>query len=380
MKASIIYRHFFDYEGQTPLIGGIQTYILQLAMLLCDTGFETVVYQPSYINFEKNHNGFRIIGLPFAKYKEKKQIKLIYDKVKKESKPERDLIIFAADHFSLKNDYPKALSIQHGISWDLPVSHLTEKKFFQKYYGGLLKKLYSCFNAKRSFENCRYMVCVDYNFLNWYRTFSCTLNENSSWVIPNFCTSFAKEEEVSSRFNKNSRKRILFARRFTKYRGINLMMDAAEKLINKYPELSFTFAGEGPEEASLRQRFNGEHAVKIIKYLPENCLEVLMDHDIAIIPSLASEGTSLAVAEAMGSGCVVVATGVGGITNMVIDGYNGLLITPNVDSIVSAVETIINNPDSSIEVAINGYNTAKNAFCLQRWQQQWLSVIEKISK
>jgi glycosyltransferase involved in cell wall biosynthesis len=105
-----------------------------------------------------------------------------------------------------------------------------------------------------------------------------------------------------------------------------------------------------------------------------------MDHDIAIIPSLASEGTSLAVAEAMGSGCVVVATGVGGITNMVIDGYNGLLITPNVDSIVSAVETIINNPDSSIEVAINGYNTAKNAFCLQRWQQQWLSVIEKISK
>ena len=52
------------------------------------------------------------------------------------------------------------------------------------------------------------------------------------------------------------------------------------------------------------------------------------DADVVVIPSVATEGTSLSCLEAMASGRPVMAGWVGGLSNLIIHEYNGLLLHP----------------------------------------------------
>ena len=161
-------------------------------------------------------------------------------------------------------------------------------------------------------------------------------------------------------------------------RGTRIFSEATECLLSKYPDVSFTFAGEGPEEQWLRAKFTDVNRVRFTKYMPDEALDIHLKHDIAVIPSIASEGTSNSVAEAMGAGCTIVATAVGGITNMVIDHYNGLLTMPNSKSLLHALSSLVTNPSLREELGYRAYETARTAFCRELWEERWRSVLTKI--
>ena len=115
-------------------------------------------------------------------------------------------------------------------------------------------------------------------------------------------------------------------RRLEIYRGTRLMGEVASRLLREFPQVQFTFAGDGPDRAWLVDRFSGEPRVHLCTVPYEQRMALTLEHDIAVVPTLGSEGTSLSLAEAMISGCTVVATDVGGMTNMIFDGYNGRLV------------------------------------------------------
>ena len=103
-----------------------------------------------------------------------------------------------------------------------------------------------------------------------------------------------------------------------------------------------------------------------------------MRHHIAVVPSLASEGTSLSVVEAMGAGCAVVATCVGGITNMIIDGHNGLLVMPDPSSLHAALRTLIEDGTLRRDLATEARRCARTSFSLPVWRQRWRAVLEQV--
>jgi glycosyltransferase involved in cell wall biosynthesis len=172
---------------------------------------------------------------------------------------------------------------------------------------------------------------------------------------------------------------VLFARRYCEFRGTRIVAEAAQRALHCHPDLHFTFAGEGPDEQWLRDFFATESRVRFIKYSPEESLDVHLRHHVAIIPSLASEGTSLSVAEAMGAACAIVATAVGGITNMIIDGYNGLLVSPCAPALSVALEQLVRDRAQMRRLGTNAYNVAAESFSLIKWRTRWREVIETIS-
>lgn len=157
------------------------------------------------------------------------------------------------------------------------------------------------------------------------------------------------------------------------------MAQAAKSLLKKYPHISFTFAGEGPDESWLKSQFAKGSRVSFTKYLPDEITDIHLKHHIAVVPSLASEGTSLSVAEAMACGCAVVATAIGGITNMIIDGYNGRLCMPTVEDLEKSIEEVISDRDLRKRISENAYETARNAFSKEKWEASWSRVIETIA-
>ncbi len=379
MKAAILYSNFFDHDGKEQMIGGVETYLLNLARLCREMDMQTTIYQWSNLPFEKNVEGLKVKGVPICQLPFRKRNAALFKYVRTKIDENKDIVIFGADHKSVFTDNPRHISIQHGVSWDLPARHLTQRDIVRYKWAARIIKWRVIRSCKRHFANCHNTVCVDHNFLNWYRTTVTREPEGHCiWVIPNF-TRIASEDQVKSRVYEQGSIRILFACRFVQLRGTRIFAGAAKHLLRTYDGVSFTFAGEGPDEDWLRSEFATEERVQFTKYMPDEALNMHLKHDIAVVPSLASEGTSLSVAEAMATGCPVVATAIGGVTNMLIDGYNGVLVMPNAQSLREGIESLIQDAHLRSRIGTRAYETARESFSLERWKNSWKRVLVQVS-
>lgn len=158
------------------------------------------------------------------------------------------------------------------------------------------------------------------------------------------------------------------------------MAHVALRLLHKFSNLSFSFAGTGPDREYLDACFKGVPEINFLQYLPDEVQKVLIDYDIALIPSLGSEGTSLSVAEAMGAGLPVIASAVGGITNMIIDGFNGMLAMPTEEDLFDKLEQLVTDQDLRKVLGRNAYETAKKAFSSTRWADSWKNILSLVAQ
>jgi glycosyltransferase involved in cell wall biosynthesis len=375
MKVAFLYYNLYDPNGEHLLIGGIETYLQRLMALADSMGFEPVMFQTAQIPFERRLGPAVVVGVPARKQSTPRQRRALYSAALRRL-ARTDIVVFGADHCSVRSDWKRAVSIQHGVSWDLPSSFATKKAWCLTGFGAQVKKLQLNLRGLRFFDNCQNRVCVDYNFLNWYRA---TRGENprgTVWVIPN-CCQLAPRDRIGRGDTPSTR--VLFARRFTTYRGTRIMAEAIDRVLSRRLDVIFTFAGEGPDRGYLLDRFDNCPNVRFTKYRPDECMEVHLQHDIAVVPSVASEGTSLSVAEAMGAGCAVVASAVGGITNMILDGFNGVLAMPAAGEFAAAILRLAGDARLRREMGENAYRTAAGCFDAGIWNAKWKGVLEHVA-
>jgi glycosyltransferase involved in cell wall biosynthesis len=215
---------------------------------------------------------------------------------------------------------------------------------------------------------------VDHNFVNWSRTILSRRREKPEYVLIN-PAEIATPEQLAGRTTDQEMIRILFARRFQWFRGTGIMASAGRRLLAEHANISITFAGEGPDGDAMRQYFAGEPRVQFIHFRPEESLQINLAHHVAVNASLGSEGSSLSVGEAMGAGCAVVATNIGGITNMIIDGYNGLLVSPNAESLYRGLSRVVSDAELRSTLGKRAWQTASEAFSLDAWSRRWHKII-----
>lgn len=376
-KAAIVYSQFFNRAGTARALGGVETYLLYLGRLLIRLGYEVVLYQSADVGFEIYQDGIKVVGVPQINMSNKG----LYAKALSEVEGCGGLLIFGADQHSVKTNYPYSINIMHGIAWDLPAELISRAG--GRYgllgkiprFGKLFAKHLLGYNRLRQIDNTKYSVLVDYNSINWYRTQVDTTISSDYRVILNFVDLPSTYSPCLERHDDDVVK-ILFARRFHKFRGSEIMVAAAKKILAIRDNVEVVFAGEGPEESVIREAFEGERRVKITSYLPENSISFHEDYHIAVVPSVASEGSSLSLAEAMGAGCAVIASDVGGMTNMVVDGFNGCLIKPDANSLFQKMLYLIDNVEVRKVLARRATETASTALSLSKWEAEWKSVID----
>ena len=79
----------------------------------------------------------------------------------------------------------------------------------------------------------------------------------------------------------------------------------------------------------------------------------------------------------MAAGCIPIASCVGGISNILIDGYNGLVIQPSEAELEDALISVINMSHERRRVlAKRAYETALESFSKARWEKQWISFLK----
>ena len=360
---------FLTVDGKNFYSGGAERYLLDLNEILRKKNINMNIYQNADIPFIRKYENIDIIGLPLLKeykdgeeYNANRNISYIY-----EAKQTSQLYLYSA----FFEAYPQALhpsvGISHGIAWDNISNHWVDGVHFDVDKNIFIK----------SADMCDKLVSVDTNTCNWFQTLDYNLGARKFNYIPNYVdiNEFKPRDDY---LEKKDKIIITYPRRLYAARGLYLMLNITEKLVKKYKNVEVHFVGKGFDE-------DLKNVDKVVKKYPKNVFcysktpndmhSVYENTDISVIPTIMSEGTSLSCLEAMASGNIIVSTRIGGLSDLVINGYNGYLVEPNEEALYNALVDIIENYDEKIKIKKQAREVAKT-FNKSIWKEKWNSIFD----
>jgi L-malate glycosyltransferase len=151
-------------------------------------------------------------------------------------------------------------------------------------------------------------------------------------------------------------------------KGHRYFIEAAGRIAAVEPKAHFLLVGDGAlrgeiEEQAARAGVNDR--VHLLGARNDAAL-IAAGFDVAVSASL-SEGLSNAVMEAMAAGAPVVATAVGGTTELVIDDATGFLAPPaDADALARRILDALRDPEWSARMAVQGRRRIFGLFSMRR--------------
>jgi glycosyltransferase involved in cell wall biosynthesis len=140
---------------------------------------------------------------------------------------------------------------------------------------------------------------------------------------------------------------ILFLGRIGARKGVPQLVEALSRM-TAVPGWRATLAGDGDVEATRQAvlKLGLTSRVSITGWIDAEGVEKLLaTADMLALPSFA-ENLPVSVVEAMAAGLAVVATPVGAVEDIVIDGESGLLVPPgDVDALAAALTRLVIDPE-----------------------------------
>lgn len=124
---------------------------------------------------------------------------------------------------------------------------------------------------------------------------------------------------------------LAFVARLDHVKGLTILIDAVAATREAGRDVRLTVAGDGPKRAHFERhakRTGVADAVTFTGYLGQDGVaDVLAGADVFVLPSFA-EGVPVSLMEACASGLPVIATQVGGVSELVLDGETGFIVPP----------------------------------------------------
>ena len=186
--------------------------------------------------------------------------------------------------------------------------------------------------------------------------------------IPNAIDVVEREKIQGIRFGD---RQVVYVGRLSREKNVGALLAAAEKI----PDAVFVVVGDGPEAGKLRQQAKGQPNVKFVGQVAHSkALEYIAGSDVFALPSI-SEGLSTALLEAMSLKTPVVATSVGGNTELVENSVTGLLVEPGDDaSFTEAVRKLLDDRKTAQKLSENAYKTAREKYSWEAVLPKYLEV------
>lgn len=126
---------------------------------------------------------------------------------------------------------------------------------------------------------------------------------------------------------------IMTISRISPEKGIHFLIEALKTVSKKFPEVKVFIKGSSNKQyemflKGLIKNYDLESNVTFLGFSPyEEIPQYIACADLFVLPSI-SEGLGVSILEAMATGIPVVSSCVGGIPDLITDGYNGLLVPP----------------------------------------------------
>jgi glycosyltransferase involved in cell wall biosynthesis len=134
-------------------------------------------------------------------------------------------------------------------------------------------------------------------------------------------------DRVQPRQPRTRLRRIVVVANLRPEKGHDVLLDAAVEVLRRFPDAHVECVGGGPLLDALIARAEARGLLHAVTFLGQrdDVPARLADADLFVLPSR-SEAFPNAVLEAMAAGLPIVASGVGGIRELIADDRSGLLV------------------------------------------------------
>jgi glycosyltransferase involved in cell wall biosynthesis len=153
---------------------------------------------------------------------------------------------------------------------------------------------------------------------------------------------------------------------YSDFKGHDYLLLAGREIIKQFPDTVFVFAGRDTKK--LLPVANSLGLAGNVEILGErnDVPEILAGLHLFAMPSL-QEGIATALIEAQSAGLPAVATNVGGIPDVLIDGETGFLVPPkNPKALADAILKMLKNPQIAVDTAEKGYKRVSENFTVSK--------------
>ena len=168
---------------------------------------------------------------------------------------------------------------------------------------------------------------------------------------------------------------------FSWWKGQTVFLEAAKKVLDAGTNAHFLLAGKETDGAQARDKVQalgiGDHVT--LAGFRTDIPEVLSLLNVSVLSSLAGEGFSGVLREAMCMGVPVVATDVGGNSELVKDGKTGRLVPPgDATALATAIRQILADHALSQEMARVAQENVTSHYSLESMVEKTLALYERI--
>jgi len=167
---------------------------------------------------------------------------------------------------------------------------------------------------------------------------------------------------------------LLFVGALAERKGVSYLVKSMPAIIKNFPKAALLIIGSGPEREELENLSLNLNLKKNVFFLgniePQELPYYYNQADVFVLPSLV-EGLPVVLMEALACGLPIVATRIAGIPDMIKDGQNGFLVSPQSPKELSR---------AVINILLNGElrkNIAKEAQKTAREKYDWSVIVEQ---
>ncbi len=205
------------------------------------------------------------------------------------------------------------------------------------------------------------------------RTLAAFQTANPIEVIRNFvnCDIYVRDPEkyaaMRPRFAATDERLLVHLSNFRPVKRVGDVVEVFARVARELPA-RLMLIGDGPDR-SLAEHLARQHGVQDrIHFLgkQDNVFELLPLADLMLMPS-EMESFGLAALEGMASSVPAIATRVGGVPELITDGYNGrLLPVGDLNGMAAAALALLQQPEALATMAQLARRTAQDHFCASR--------------
>lgn len=195
-----------------------------------------------------------------------------------------------------------------------------------------------------------YFVCPSIFQLEKYKQFN-FFNDKLVQIYHGY--DYAEIEKAKLTQTQTTERYIVFVGRLERIKGAHTLL----KAIRSFPQIKLKIIGDGTQEAELLA-FKNEYRLDNVDFLGKKTkaevLQLVKGADFLICPSECYEVLGFTVVEAMALGKPVIGAAIGGIPELVINNYTGLLFEPgNAAQLSERIQLLYDNESLVTEMGKN---------------------------
>jgi glycosyltransferase involved in cell wall biosynthesis len=178
--------------------------------------------------------------------------------------------------------------------------------------------------------------------------------------------------------------RLCFIKALLPKYGPEVLIDAMAILVERGCNVELSMAGAGELIDQLQKQVAAHkitRQVDLVGFISQEKMpDFLRDHDIMVMPSvLDSESFGVAVLEAAAAGRPSVASRVGGVPEVIVDGETGLLVKPgSARALADAIEKLVYNAELRIKMGDAGFEFVKRHYTWDRSLDMMSELYERL--